>query len=418
MLTARSASASARGHRPSRFGGNILQRLTLALTLAALLAMLSPGAAPAAQPDPGSAPPPATRRQVIGYYVPYDPTSWASIEAHPGAVDIVAAQWVSIDACGQLGSRDNQTLNRFARERGIKVFPSLLTSTGWLNNRILTDEAATARAINQIVDYVEIEGYDGFDLDLEAVRPEDRAAYTAFVARLGAALRERGKPLALAVPPKARDTTTGWGGAFDYAALGEHADLITIMAYEYAGSWSGPGSIAPYDSVEQVLQFAIAQMPAEKVVLGIAFYGYDWNVTSGGSRALSYAQAAALADRYGAPIATDPATQSATFSYRAPAGARPPTRPQPAPLQHEITRRDPPPCAVAAPPPPPTPTPRPTPPPDAIQEHVVWLEDGAGAVARLGLADRYRVGGVATWRLGLEDPRVWAAFGEWRQRAP
>src|SRR3712207_8848525 len=115
--------------------------------------MLSPGAAPAAQPDPGSPPRPATGRQVIGYYVPYDPTSWASIDAHPGAVDIIAAQWVSIDACGQLGSRDNQTLNRFARERGIKVFPSLLTSSGWLNNRILTDEAATARAIGQIVDY-------------------------------------------------------------------------------------------------------------------------------------------------------------------------------------------------------------------------------------------------------------------------
>lgn len=379
--------------------------------------LFDPAPLPDLAPLPPAADPPAPAaagRRVVGYYVPYDQTSWESFEARPRAVDVLAAQWVAIDACGQISTRDNQTVNRLARARGVAVYPSLLTSSGWLNHRVLTDEAATARAIGQIVEYVVAEGYEGFDLDLEGVQADDRAAYTAFVARLGAALRERGKALAIAVPPKPRDVTTGWAGAFDYAALGEHADLIIIMAYEYSGSWSGPGSVAPYDSVDQVLQFATAQMPADKIVLGLAFYGYDWNTTSGGSRGLSYAQAAALAEHHGVPIATDPATRSATFRYRAAAGDRPPSRGESAPVQHEITRREPPPCQVAVPSPPPTPTPRPTPPPDAIQEHEVWLEDSAGSAARLGLADRYRLGGVAAWRLGLEDPRVWPILDQWR----
>ena len=380
--------------------------LPRALVLIVLLAALLPAVTSASAPAAG--------RRVLAYYVPYDPTSWSSLVAHPHAIDVVAAQWVTIDACGQLASRDDQTLKQFARAHGIRVFPSLLTLSGWLNHRLLTDEAVATRAIGQIADYVAAEDYDGFDLDLEGVLAEDRAAYTAFVAGLGMALRERGKSLALAIPPKARDVTTGWAGAYDYAALGEHADLVTIMAYEYRGAWSGPGSVAPYDSVDQALAFATSQIPADKVLLGLAFYGYDWNTTSGGARALGYARAAALAERYGVPIAVDPETQSATFRYQAPAGDALPARAEPAPLQHEITARQPQPCLVTAPGPSPTPTPRPTPPPDAIQDHEVWLEESTSAAARLELAERHQAGGVATWRLGLEDPLVWTVLERWR----
>lgn len=355
---------------------------------------------------------------MLGYYVPYDTTSWASLQAQAGSIDVVAVQWTTIDACGRLTSDDDQTLKQFAQARGIRVLPSLLTFSGWLNNRLLTDQETSDRAIAEIVEYVLAERYDGFDLDLEGVRPEDRAAYTAFVARLGTALHEHGKLLALAIPAKSSDTRTGWAGAYDYAALGQHADLITIMAYEYHGAWGGPGPIAPYDEVGRVAAFAASQIPPEKVLLGLAFYGFDWNITSGGARYLGYPEAAALAKRHGVPMAMTPDSRSATFRYRAPAGERPPDVSRPPRLDHEITVRRPPPCPVTDPDPAPTPTPRPIPPPDAIQEHEVWLEEHESAVARLELADRHGVGGVAMWRLGHEEARVWSALRDWRLRTP
>jgi hypothetical protein len=76
--------------------------------------------------------------------------------------------------------------------------------------------------------------------------------------------------------------------------------------------------------------------------------------------------------------------------------------------------REPPACPVTDPAPSPTPTPRPSPAPDALQDHEVWLEESASAAARLGLADRYQVGGVATWVLGMEDPLVWESLARWR----
>jgi len=360
---------------------------------------------------------PGAGRQVLGYYVPYDPASWTSLQAQAGSIDIVAVQWVTIDACGRLTSHDDQTLKRFAQSQGIRVLPSLLTLSRWLNHRILTDSETFDRAIAEIVEYVVAEGYHGFDLDLEAVGPEDRAAYMAFVTRLGTALHERGKVLTLAVPAKATDTTTGWAGAFDYAALGQHADLITIMAYEFHGAWGGPGPVSPYDGVERVAAFAASQIPPEKVLLGLAFYGFDWNTTSGGARYLGYPEAAALAERYGVPMAIDASNRSATFRYRAPAGELPPAVARPAALNHEITVRQAPPCPTAVPAPVPTATAGPAPPSDAIQDHEVWLEEHDSAVARLTLADRYRVGGLALWRLGHEEARVWSALDTWRRRS-
>lgn len=385
-------SASARSIEPSRIWEQDAER-------------------PPAEAQPGAS------RQVLGYYVPYDPLSWASLQSQAHAIDIVAVQWVTIDGCGRLTSHDDQTLKRFAQAQGIRVLPSLLTLSGWLNHRILTDDETTTRALDQIVEYVVAQGYDGFDLDLEAVRPDDRAAYTAFVVRLGTALRERGKMLALAVPAKATDTTTGWAGAYDYAALGQQADLLTIMAYEFHGAWGEPGPIAPYDGVDRVAAFAVSQIPPEKLLLGLAFYGFDWNTSSGGARYLGHPEAAALVERYGTPMTVDPASRSATFRYQALAGEPPPLPSRPPALNHEITVRRAPPCATVDPAPAPTATPRPAPPPDATQDHVVWLEEHASAVARLTLADRHGVGGVALWRLGHEEARVWSALDAWRRLA-
>src|SRR5262245_35492350 len=78
-------------------------------------------------------------RRMLGYYVPWDGASWTSLEAHADALDIVAAQWVTVDPCGNLGSTEDQNLKDFARARGIAVVPSLVTFSGWLNHQLLAD---------------------------------------------------------------------------------------------------------------------------------------------------------------------------------------------------------------------------------------------------------------------------------------
>jgi spore germination protein YaaH len=354
---------------------------------------------------------------IVGYYVPYDSSSWASLEAHAGQLTMVAAQWATIDACGDIGSRDDETLKQFAHDHGLTVEPSLFTVSAWLNHAILTDDQARANAIQSIVAYTEWGNYGGFDLDLEGVDPSDRQAFSDFVADLGSALHDRGKSLTLALPPKERDTTVGWAGAYDYAALGPSADLVTIMAYEYRGPFSGPGSVAPYAWVERAAQFASQQIEPDKVLLGLAFYGYDWNTTSGGTRSVGYPNAMAIAQAYAAEPSFDSTQQSLTFSYSSVAGEQVSIPRVELPITmgaHRITTREPPACDVEAPPPPPAPTRVPDLPPGTPEDHQVWLEEAGSAAARLPLVDRYGLAGVAAWRLGLEDPGVWSLFAGWQ----
>jgi spore germination protein len=342
--------------------------------------------------------------------VPYDTTSWASLVAHADQIDYVATQTVFVNACGGLTTQDDLTLHAFAKAHGIGVIPSVFTVDPTVNHKILTDQATTARVVQALVDDVVTQGYDGLDVDLEGVPATDRPALTAFVRQLSSEMHARGKLLTMAVPAKQTDTKTGWAGAYDYAALAPYVDLVTIMSYDY--SWAGgpPGSIAPYNWVDKVISYATSQFPANKVLLGVAFYGYDWNVTGGGrARALRYPQAEALASQYGKSVSFDPSTRSATFRYVAQPGDPLPSDPRPPPLDHEVRYHKPPPCAVPVPTSPPSP-----PPPPRTGQHTVWIEDAQSVAARLQLAQRLQTAGVATWRLGQEDPAVWQRVAAWR----
>jgi spore germination protein YaaH len=352
---------------------------------------------------------------VLGYYVPYDATSWASLQAHADQLNVVAAQWASIDACGNLTSRDDQTLKQFAHDHGLRIEPSLLTGSASLDHSILADDAARATALQNIVQYTVDEGYDGFDLDLEAAAAADREALSGFVSDLAGSLHANGKLLTLALPAKDHDVMSGWSGAYDYAALGAQADLVTIMAYEYRGPFSGPGSVAPYDWVGRVADFASQQISDDKVLLGLAFYGYDWNTTSGGTLAVGYPRAMAIAEQEQAAPSFDTNQQSLTFGYTADGADQPPPAPSVSRPQHTITTRTSGTCDVA-PPPPPAPRPSPVPQPGTPQSHEVWVEDGGSVAARIGLVDARGLRGIATWRLGFEDPNVWSLLDQWRQQ--
>ncbi|MCL5960221.1 MAG: glycosyl hydrolase family 18 protein [Chloroflexi bacterium] len=354
---------------------------------------------------------------VLGYYVSYDTTSWASLEAHANALDYVALQIISPDACGNIGSESDLTLLDFAHSRGVKVLPSVFTSSRWLNHRLLADEATTPNFVKQLTSYVVEEGYDGLDVDLEDIESGDRKALTSFISRLSESLHDEGKLLTMAMPAKSSDVTTGWAGPFDYAALAPYVDLFTIMSYSYTYSSSPPGSTAPIEWVEKVMAFATSQIPSRKVLLGVPFYGYDWNLTTGASaRALRYPQAEALSAKHGVPIATDPASKSARMSYSARPGDQPPADRRPPTLDHRIKSRARPPCPAqpATPTPAPFQPPKPTRTPAAVEEHVVWLEDAASAEARLRLVEKLGSGGIGAWRLGQEDPKVWPVLEAWR----
>ncbi|HNL52146.1 MAG: glycosyl hydrolase family 18 protein [Candidatus Nanopelagicales bacterium] len=171
------------------------------------------------------------------------------------------------------------------RGQGVKILPSITDGSG--KGRMaatLASKSKRAAHVQDIVDLVLTNGYDGIDLDYETFAFTDgsstwsqtRPNWVAFVAELADALHAEGKLLAVTVPPMYDDDYDSSSGywVYDYAGVGKHTDLLRIMAYDY--SVGSPGPIAPLGWVEKVAAFAPTQLPGSKVQLGIPVYGRNW----------------------------------------------------------------------------------------------------------------------------------------------
>lgn len=323
---------------------------------------------------PGKAPHQQDGPLVLGYYAEDwegDRASLNSLREADGLVDVVVNFQMAVDAAGNISTRTYPHLMAEARVRGARVQGLVHNFWGdWFDREVaravLSDPAVRARAISNIMAAALEQGLSGVNVDIENVPPAQRQNYTAFVRELAAALEPSGLELAVSVPGKTwDDPTSSWEGAFDYRALGQYADWVVPMAYDEHTLGYSAGPVASYGWVDQVAAYAASQIPPEKVILGIAAYGYDWRRGSTQGRGLSAWGAAGLAERYGEPVQWDEEAKVPYFTYVR----------------------------------------------DGV-ERVVYYEDARSTNHKLNLVGRYGLGGIAIWKLGLEDAGIWPVIAE------
>ena len=217
--------------------------------------------------------------------------------------------------------------------------------------RLLSSEHNRAVVISQIVDAEQTQGWDGVCVDLEALRSRDRAGLTSFVAALDTALPV-GATLSIAI--STYDSAKGYARAgYDLPAIADAVDRVTLMAYDQHGPWEDtPGPVGALPWQRAGLEAMLESVPAAKVELGVAGYGYDWRPHSAVS--VSDAKARKL-------VAQDHAT--ATYDASA----------------HEWTAT-------------------------LSDGSVLWWSDARSYQDRVPLVDEYGLEGLAVWSLGLSDP--------------
>ena len=154
---------------------------------------------------------------------------------------------------------------------------------GQFNNYLITsvinNPTAKANLINQIVEALPMRGFEGVDVDFEFILASDREAFAQFVSELRTAVNALGYPVSVALAPKTSDDQRGllYEGK-DYALLGEAADSVLLMTYEWGYTFGPPMAVAPVNKVREVVDYALTRIPAEKIDLGIPNYGYDWSL--------------------------------------------------------------------------------------------------------------------------------------------
>ena len=163
---------------------------------------------------------------------------------------------------------------------------------------LLSDEDHIAAVAHRLAVLVAAGGWDGVNVDLELLRSRDGRGLVAFVG----ALRERLPDAASVTIDVSASTTVSAYRAQGYrlAELAEVVDAIQLMTYDQHGpGWSGPGPVGGMPWVRESVVEALGQVPAERLDLGIAGYGYVWR-SDGTGRMLTVKAARRLVERAGA----------------------------------------------------------------------------------------------------------------------
>lgn len=189
-----------------------------------------------------------------------------------------------------------------------------------LIHSVVNNDAYRDSLIQNLLAVMEEKGYQGVDIDFEYILAEDRDAFSAFVRQVAETMRSEGYHTSVALAPKTSSDQAGllYEGK-DYRALGEAADHVLLMTYEWGYTYGPPMAVAPVNQVRRVVEYALTQIPREKVDLGIPNYGYDWplpyerGVTA--ATTVSNVQAVRIAVEHGAEILFDPVAQSPYFKY-------------------------------------------------------------------------------------------------------
>ena len=235
-----------------------------------------------------------------------------------------------------------------------------------LASNLLHDPSAQQALIENVISNITQKNYGGLDVDFEFLPAEDALLYVEFLRQLKNRLSPLNLPLITALAPKTYADQPGllYEG-HNYAQIGSVSDAVLLMTYEWGYTYSSPMAVAPLPNVRRVLEYALTEIPAGKIFLGLPAYGYDWPLpyVKGETRATSIScrHAVKLAAKYSVEIQYDAYSQSPWFRYRSESG----------------------------------------------QLHEVWFEDARSIQAKLSLIQEYGLRGAGYWNLMRPFPENW-----------
>lgn len=263
--------------------------------VAAALVLLTSGAVATADEASSGAPSPVSaksghRLRVTGYALG-DLTA-QQLAASAKALTTVTVDGVSLNGAGTevaKPSAGTATVRRTAHRTGLRVELLVSNYSDELEDfdpaaahGLLSSTANIGHVARRVAQYVASGRYDGANIDLELVKAADAAGLIRFAVALQKALPAK---KTVTVDISAATSVADYRSqGYALKKLGTVVDVVQVMTYDQHGpGWSGPGPIGDLRWQKKALSALLSQVPAAKVDLGQAGYGYAWHASGKGT---------------------------------------------------------------------------------------------------------------------------------------
>jgi cellulose synthase/poly-beta-1,6-N-acetylglucosamine synthase-like glycosyltransferase/peptidoglycan/xylan/chitin deacetylase (PgdA/CDA1 family)/spore germination protein YaaH len=301
-----------------------------------------------------------------GFYRPWESQAYNSLVDHISKLDMIVSEgFVMTPGKDTITAKMDTGLMKLNKKYRKPIVVSLSNYinvdnvTGYLDSkdvyRIIKSKKTRTFFINDIAKKLISHNLQGINLELEDIKDRDDENFVAFEKELYANLHSK----SLLVTQNVNATDDG----YDVASIAPFNDYLFIFALDQHVESSNAGDISDQRWVEQTLDDVCSDIPSEKVILVVGANGYDWPENSIG-KPVSYQQAISTAYEHQSKIIFNKESANLHYNYMA----------------------------------------------QDSTNHSVFFTDAITNFNIIRMADDWSTGGIALWRLGLEDPRLWSFF--------
>lgn len=299
----------------------------------------------------------------IGFYVNWDDSSYHSLKSHLAQLDWVVPQWIRLQSGGEAVSEiDPHDLQMIRRQRpDIPILPMIHNSNDGVWDvpalaNALADRVSRRRVIDFLTQFVEANDFQGVCVDFEHAPAASQPNLLLFMQELRLRFQSYNWLVTMIAPFD--------DPAWDYRAYAATTDYLMLAAHDEHWARDDPGSVCGQSWFEATLAERMRELDGAKTIVCIGAYGYDWS-PGGEPTGMTFQDAMLKARDSKTRIVFDPMTRNPYFYYEDEGGA----------------------------------------------QHTVWFLDAVTAFNQIRLSRAFHPAGFALWRLGSEDPSLWAVFG-------
>src|SRR5881396_606110 len=323
------------------------------------------GAAPAPSPRKLSAKKSPNNEVRLAFYGNGDPYSYASLEEHAGQITHLCPEWMTvIDGLGDLQIDGDTRLSKLTANKGIALMPLLTNLVGdtWepeaIENLAHGPAQRQDRFIQRVLSVLRNAKAAGVVVDWQQIDPAYKKDITGFIDKFADALHDDNKELWLCVQPNQELDY------IDFESLADNVDRFVAMLFDETSDTDPPGPLASRSWFEGWIHVLLEDSDTKQWIIALGSYGYDWTIGAKKAELISFPEAMSRAnDAEVESTEVKGPSYSPYFYFQ-----------------------------------------------DEDKEHAVWFLDVVTFLNELREVRDEKAGGFALYRLGSEDPAIWAAL--------